>query len=147
MRVSYGSCLIAVLLNASACLQVERTPTGQGGSRGTVDPDPSATDAGATAFDPGACLQACIADGPAAAGTFTLLSVCTQAAHTGACADACAPGTDAVASSGPLCPVPGSLDPSLICSDCVKRTCCVELTNCFGDFTCIQIGICASKCQ
>ena len=146
MRVSYWSCLIAGLLGASACLQIERTPgAGNGGSGGSGDP--SASDAGASAFDPSACLQACIAEVPAAAGTFALLSNCTEAAHTGACADACAPGTDAVASTGPLCPVPGSVDPSLICSDCVKRDCCVELTNCFGDFACIQIGICASKCQ
>lgn len=30
---------------------------------------------------------------------------------------------------------------------CVKRACCMELTTCFGAFDCIQIGICASKCQ
>lgn len=133
-------------LMPSACLDIERTdaPAGAGGAAGSAGG--SATSAGGAAdYQPTPCIQSCMDMTPAGTASFAAVAACTDSARRGDCADACgvAP-TDAP--SATTCAVPGAVDSVPSCNVCIKQQCCPELTRCFGDISCITVGICASGC-
>jgi hypothetical protein len=135
------------LLLFGACLDIERTPSSATGGTGGLDSGAGAENLGGVpGFEPTPCVQACVEMTPAGRHSFALVAACTEAARQGDCANACAGPGGAVDPGGATCPVPGDVDSVPACSQCLKQSCCDELSHCFADISCITVGICASGC-
>jgi hypothetical protein len=138
-----------------ACLDIRRTepPGGAGGSSGSGGSSASGGNSGGSGNEagqgylPNQCIEQCVAMAPEGEPSFSALGQCTATAKATACASACAPGATASDPAPAVCPVPGQVDPSVVCSNCLKGQCCANLQRCFGEVACLTIGICASSCQ
>lgn len=140
---------VLTLLATGACLDIDYTPppasSASSGGGGAVSSGGS--DQGGGSYTPPPCLQNCANRTPAGAQAFLAVAACTEAARTGPCAEACAPGAPDSAYGPADCGVPGQVDPQVACNACLKHECCAKLQSCFSDSACITVGICASGCQ
>jgi hypothetical protein len=135
-----------------ACLDIRRTdpPLDSGGSSGSSGSSGNSGGVGNEAgqgYVPNQCIEQCVAMAPDGEPSFLELGQCTATAKVSACASACAPGATASDPGPAVCPVPGQVDPSVVCSNCLKGQCCANLQRCFSEVACLTVGICASSCQ
>jgi hypothetical protein len=138
----------AALLFVGACLDIQRTPAADiGGAGGLAGGTGSENVGGAPDFDPTPCVKACVDMTPAGTRNFAFVAACTEDARAGVCAEVCSGAGTGSGPGGATCAVPGDVDTNPDCSQCIKQSCCAELSRCFSDIACITVGICASGCD